>query len=213
MSVTAEELIVQRTQDNLFLMKFLFIFADILIFQSLIAGALTRFPWIDRKYHAILRLGITLFKIVLLLYMPYPFVPIESLYTARSDASKCLDLLRLETMKDPIRTSYSLTYRSCAFVFRVNLSELEVAEHAAAVERWVNFFAERVAAPHFMGDLYTSGRSGDVEAVYASLHCTKSWAGIARWITTLQLGESIGNSTQNTAPSDATPVHRLQHEL
>ncbi|KAF9937175.1 hypothetical protein BGZ67_001570 [Mortierella alpina] len=150
--------------------------------------------------------------------MPFPFIRFEPLYAARGDANGCLDLLRLETSKAPIRTSYSFTSGSCTAILRLRLSDLPIADHVAVVEREIGYLARSVAAQDFMGtSRYSSsgGNSADdlVENTYASLHCTKSWGGIARWIAEWQLGDSIGNRTLDTAPTEAPPVQKLKIEF
>jgi len=94
----------------------------------------------------------------------------------------------------------------CTTILR--LSHPSYANHAA-VEREIDRLAKSVTALDFVGTTrMASGAKSSFdddmeEYVYASLHCTNSWWGIARWIAKRQLDNSIGNGTRH---SDSTPL-------
>ncbi|KAF9281580.1 hypothetical protein BGZ68_006544 [Mortierella alpina] len=210
--IITEKLIMEQAFSNLFLFRLLF-----MLTQCLAVGALMVYPFkrLNPEYHSALTLGITLFNIAyvffIFFYQPYPFIRFESLYAARDDANKCLDLLHLETLKNPTKTSYSATYGSCTAFLGLWLSDMDVARHAALAEIDITHLKENVAARYFMGTDRISSRGGNsaddiVESSYASVHCTKSWGGIARWIAQWQLHDSIRNRTPDVAPSEANPL-------
>ncbi|CAO3570144.1 unnamed protein product [Mortierella alpina] len=212
MSVATEELIVQQTFSNLLLFQFLAYFAQGLINVALTTYACRR---VGRKYRTL----VTILAIFgLIHYRAHLSFRLEPLYAARSDAIKCLELLRLETLDGPNKTGYTSTYQSCTAILRLPLPDMSIANHAASAEREVSNLERSVAAPWFMGISHFSSSGGDsfddmVERSYASLHCAKSWAGIARWIAESQLADSIGNRTQDMAPSEATPDQNLKIEF
>lgn len=171
---------------------------------------------LGRKFPTLRSFGFILYIIITFLYPEYLYrYDVGTLYTARSEANKTLDFLRLETLKDPINTNYSCAYGSCTAILR--LSVRAYAKHAAA-EREIGGLRRSVAAASFLGITRTAayrGSGGDKEeVVYASLHCTNSWGGIARWIAKRQLGNSAGNTTQEElTPSHTTSFPRHNHEF
>ncbi|OAQ22358.1 hypothetical protein K457DRAFT_26132 [Linnemannia elongata AG-77] len=84
----------------------------------------------------------------------------------RGEANKCLSLLRQETLQGPIKTSYSCTYGSCTAILM--FSRMELASQASA-ESHIDFLAEHVATPYFIG--FSRSGDGDLDRtnIFASL--------------------------------------------
>ncbi|OAQ22276.1 hypothetical protein K457DRAFT_26215 [Linnemannia elongata AG-77] len=189
METIIEEMIMEKTLHYIFLFKILFIISITAIVYSIVYYA---FEWLGRKFPTLVPFGsFILYFVIPFCYPQYSTYPyIASLYAARGEANKCLDLLRLETLKDPIKTNYSSTYGSCTAILR--LSDMACVANHAAAEREIDYLARDVAAHGFMGTtrMSSSGRSSPdddlVEYTYASLHCTNSWGGIAQWIAKRQ---------------------------
>lgn len=118
---------------------------------------------------------------------------IGSLYAARDEANKCLDLLRQETLKDPIKMSYSCTYGSCTAVFMFSRMEIASQELARA-KSFIDYLEEHVATPDFVGISRFAAGNMEIHS-FASLVCKNSWGGIAHGIAKRQLGNTISNRT------------------
>ncbi|KAK5809413.1 hypothetical protein F5H01DRAFT_349200 [Linnemannia elongata] len=184
--IIMEEMIMDRTANYSLLFYILFI-----IPQSVI---------IYYFYYRLCRLSPVLFAfgfaLVMFIISCHPecllVERIRSLYAARGEANKCLSLLRQETLQGPIKTSYSCTYGSCTAILM--FSRMELASQASA-ESHIDFLAEHVATPYFIG--FSRSGDGDLDRtnIFASLVCTNSWGGIAQWIAKRQLGNSISNRT------------------
>ena len=153
-------------------------------------------------------LGVILIGSVLNLYPPFMTYlndRFRSLYTARDEADKCLDLLRDETLKDPIKANYSCTYRSCTAVLR--FSHEASVDHTAA-ERVIDGLAETVASPFFMGIAHMSSGGVNAYHVNASLYCTNSWGGVARYIAKTPNRDTILHGKYRCLPSFSSfPYH------
>ncbi|KAK3841524.1 MAG: hypothetical protein J3R72DRAFT_445051 [Linnemannia gamsii] len=184
-------------------------FSYILLFQFLfciLSGVTVSyiFRWLGQKFPRLSPFGDILFITFLILNPQGIIFPsyIGPLYSARGEANKCLDLLRVETLTDPIKTNYLRTSGSCTAILR--LSQVRFANRATA-EREIDRLTQSVASSSFVGtSRMSSGSSSsfddDVEeSIYTSLHCTSSWGGIAQWIAKRQLGYSTPFSLKSTS--------------
>lgn len=230
-TIVMEEKIMAKTFSIIFLFEALFTVVNIFILCTILATILSfALEWIFViNFSILLLLGIFLVIHVVIVHFRYlqvrpepparylPVIAIlitstfryrllidlGSLYTAQGEATKCLDLLRLETLNDPAKKYYSCTLGSCTAILRFG-PNVDVTNNSI-VEEWINRLAEHVAQPSFIGtSRFSSTNSAGFDA-YVGLHCTNSWGGIAQWIAKRQLR----NSTQEElASSDTTPLLR-----
>lgn len=172
-----------------------FFFANLLIFATILSCSL---KWLfGGEFSHLFLFGFLLSAVILCLHgLSINFC---ALYAARGEANKCLDLLRIETLKDPIKKNYSCTHGSCTAVLRLG-PNINNANNAAA-EVWIDSLAREVTRPFFMGTARHSGESDGEENLYASLHCRNSWGGIAQWIAKRHLGNS---AQEELAPCETT---------
>ena len=230
-TITMEEKIMVKTVLIISLFHALFSTANLLILCTILGTILSfALKWLfGIEFSILLLFGIFLVIHVVIVLLTYPFARSEptesylsvivvyniisprylwfidfgSLYAARGEANKCLDLLRLATLNDPAKKNYSCTHGSCTAIVKFGRN-IDNTNNSAA-EGWIDLLAKSVALPDFIGTTYQSmSSSGGVDA-YASLHCRNSWGGIAQWIAKRHLS----NSTQDElAPSDTTPLLR-----
>ncbi|KAI9237470.1 MAG: hypothetical protein BYD32DRAFT_416335 [Podila humilis] len=216
-----EPVIMKKTCSILHHFRGIFLFANLLILSVILATILSyALEWIfDMRLSILLLFGVFLvinFVIIPLvsvflccpcqLHCPQ-FINFPSLYAGRGEANKCLDLLRQESLKDPMKKSYSVTLGSCTAILRLG-PNVDNATNAAA-EQSIDGLAQLVATPYFVGTTYSASGRGHPEGLsyhetcYISVHCRHSWDGIAEWIAKRQLG----NITQEElVPSDTTPL-------
>ncbi|KAI9235006.1 MAG: hypothetical protein BYD32DRAFT_489219 [Podila humilis] len=107
------------------------LFVPLSIFVTVCVTQFYALKWLGQKFPTLLPFGLILVITIQFRYPQYIYYPyIGSLYAARGEANKCLDLLRQETLKDPIKMNYSSTYGSCTAIFR--LSHKAFVSRAAA---------------------------------------------------------------------------------
>lgn len=228
--ITKEEKIMEKTFSIITLFHQVFVFANLLILCTIIATILSySLEWLfDTKISILLLFGLLMIlngAILLTLHLVpsfaaislhYPqFIDFGSLYVARKEANVCLSALRFVTdvdhrratvaEDDPYRNIYTSTLEAGMFGsstviiwFGANMDNT-----SSAAASWIDQLAICVAQPHFIGTARLSVRTDRGFDVYARLHCTNSWGGMAQWIAKRQLGNS---TREELAPSDTTPL-------
>lgn len=210
-----EKKIMEKALSVIHLFHALFLLANIFILCAFLGTILSyALEWIfDIDFPIFWLFGIILVINGVIIYVTrffgislrFPqFINFGSLYAARGEASRCLETFRwvVSSVSFSRHSKYAISSgpisRTAILWFGANVENA----NSAAAEEWIDRLTECVAEPHFIGVAYILQGSDMGVDVYASIHCSNSWGGIAYRIARY----SLGNSTQDLAPSDTTPL-------